>query len=124
MCMQITCTCQNCQSVVCTCKLNLEQQFLTSGTLAVLDLWRKSHDKDSFKKNNLTKDKEEAYSKGHVQVLQDLQRALGDNVLIANNDIVPGVSATMIEGFGADENSIKRLQESSKQGKLVQAHAG
>ncbi|XP_062514276.1 uncharacterized protein LOC134189897 isoform X2 [Corticium candelabrum] len=79
---------------------------------------------DSFKKNSLTKDKEEAYSKGHVQVLQDLQRALGDNVLIANNDLVPGVGATMIEGFGADENSIKHLQESSKQGKLVQAHAG
>lgn len=79
---------------------------------------------DTFMKNNLTKDKEEAYSKGHVQVLQELQHALGDNILIANNDLVPEVSATMIEGFGAEESSIKLLQEGAKQGKLVQAHAG
>ena len=79
---------------------------------------------DTFSKNNLTKEKEEAYSKGHIQVLQELQHALGDNVLVANNDLVPEVSATMVEGFGADEGSIKLLQQGVQQGKLVQAHAG
>ena len=41
---QLLTTNTNCfKYVVCTCKLNLVEQFLTSATLTVLDLWHKSH---------------------------------------------------------------------------------
>eukprot|EP00118_Oscarella_pearsei_P025517 m.308315 g.308315 ORF g.308315 m.308315 type:complete len:351 (+) comp43746_c0_seq1:72-1124(+) len=79
---------------------------------------------ESFRQNNLTTEKAKAYAAGHVEVLQYIQKNLGDGVIIANNDLVPGVGSTMIEGFEANEESIQHLQEAVAQGKLVQAHAG
>jgi len=64
------------------------------------------------------------YKTGHLKVHQDLQAALGDGVLISNNAVLDGVGATMMEGFKANEASIKALMQASKAGKLVQAHAG
>ncbi|XP_065830202.1 uncharacterized protein [Oscarella lobularis] len=79
---------------------------------------------DTFQKNTLSPETAKAYASGHVKVLQDLQKSLGDNVLMANNDLVPGVGSTMIEGFRSDEKSILRLQEAVAQNKLVEVHAG
>ena len=48
---------------------------------------------------NTTAQKQE-YEAGHLQVHQDLQKALGNGVLIANAGYtMPGVGAAMIEGF-------------------------
>jgi hypothetical protein len=65
------------------------------------------------------------YDAGHLKFHQDLQKALGNGVLIANNDVtMVGVGAAMIEGFRADAGSIKALMQGASLGKLVQAHAG
>jgi hypothetical protein len=65
-----------------------------------------------------------AYKDGQLKVHQDLQASLENGLLIANNAVLPGVRATMIEGFKADEASILKLQAAAAAGKLVQAHAG
>lgn len=57
---------------------------------------------------NLTAEHAEAYLKGHVQMLRDLQTAVGAGPIIANHaygpphdPVLPGyVSFSMIEGFG------------------------
>ena len=65
-----------------------------------------------------------AFREGHLAVHQELQAALGAGPLIANNALLPGVNATMIEGFVANEASILQLQRAAASGRLVQAHAG
>ncbi|XP_065830205.1 uncharacterized protein [Oscarella lobularis] len=79
---------------------------------------------EAFAHNKLTPEKATAYANGHDQVLQDVQKSLGDNVLIANNYLLSGVTATMIEAFRSNEESIQRLQEAVSQKKLVEVHAG
>ena len=65
------------------------------------------------------------FAAGHLRVHQELQRALGNGVLIANAGFdMPGVSGTQIEGFKADEASIKTLQQCVANGKITEAHAG
>ena len=76
-----------------------------------------------FQHNTLSPETEAAYKAGHVKVLQQLQASV-PGVVIANNDQVPGVKATMMEGFSASEGSITSLIKVSKAGYLVQAHAG
>jgi len=72
-----------------------------------------------------TKEAQAAYDAGHLKVHQELQEQLGNGVLIANHAYtMPGVSATQIESFAADEDSIILLNQSAALGKLVQAHAG
>lgn len=67
----------------------------------------------------------DAYRKGHVMVQQQLQIALGDGLVIANHAYdMPGVSATMIEFFGSNEESIQTLMAAAAQGKVVLAHGG
>ncbi|XP_065835479.1 uncharacterized protein [Oscarella lobularis] len=78
----------------------------------------------NFRDNKLTLEKEAAYRSGHDKVLQDLQKALGDNVLIANNYLLSDVGATMIEAFRSNEESIELLQKAVMQKKLVEVHAG
>ena len=80
-------------------------------------------DLESFSDNTLSPETAKAYAKGHDQVLQDLQKSLGDNVLVANNYLLPGVSSTMIEGFHSNEASILQLQKAASEKKLVEAHA-
>jgi hypothetical protein len=79
---------------------------------------------DNFAHNTLTPEKEAAYSKGHLQVLQDLQTAIADNILIANNAVLNGVFGTMLESFAANEESIQSLMEAVDKGRLVEVHAG
>ncbi|XP_065830203.1 uncharacterized protein [Oscarella lobularis] len=79
---------------------------------------------ESFRGTTLSPETAKAYAKGHDQVLQDLQKSLGDNVLVANNYLLPGVSSTMIEGFQSKEASILQLQKAVSEKKLVEAHAG
>ena len=65
------------------------------------------------------------FAAGHVTVLQDLQRQLGNGVLIANHAYnLSGVNAVQIEGFKADEASIRTLQQCVANGKITEAHAG
>ena len=62
-----------------------------------------------------------AFEAGHLKVHQDLQKALGNGVLIANHGFtMPGVGAVQIEGFKAIEESIQQLNQSARLGKLVQ----
>jgi len=64
------------------------------------------------------------YKDGHIQVHRELQQALGDGVLIANHAYtMPGVNAVMIEYFKNDEQSIKDLMLTVKNGKMTFAHA-
>jgi len=66
---------------------------------------------------NLTAEQVEAYNKGHVQVLKDAQRALGNGPLIANHAWGPPhdafvsgtVNFAMIESFKANNKSIQEL---------------
>merc|ERR1711939_361128 len=79
---------------------------------------------------DLTDEQAEAYNKGHVQVLTDLQRALGDGPLIANHAwgpphdaLVPGtVNFAMIESFKANNKSIQELLLGVTNSRGVQAH--
>lgn len=65
------------------------------------------------------------FAAGHVTVLQDLQKQLGNGVLIANHAYnLTGVNSVQIEGFKADETSILTLQQCVANGKIVEAHAG
>lgn len=66
-----------------------------------------------------------AFAQGHVAVLQDLQRKLGNGVLIANHAYnLTGVNAVQIEGFKADEASILTLKQTVANGKITECHAG
>lgn len=51
-----------------------------------------------------------------------LQSAIGSGLIISNNDIVPGVKGTMMEGFQPSSGSITQLQHAAANGVLVQAH--
>mmetsp|Transcript_20270 Transcript_20270/g.60557 ORF Transcript_20270/g.60557 Transcript_20270/m.60557 type:complete len:411 (+) Transcript_20270:74-1306(+) len=72
----------------------------------------------------------EAYFNGHIQMLKDLQTAIGDGPVIANHaygpphdPLLPGyVNFCMIEGFGANGGSIEQLQMAVSNGRGVQAH--
>ena len=65
------------------------------------------------------------FAAGHVTVLQELQKQLGNGVLIANHAYnLTGVNAVQIEGFKADEASILTLQQCVANGKITEAHAG
>ena len=83
-------------------------------------------------KLGLSDDTARAYFNGHVQVLTDLQAALGDGPLIANHAygpphdaMLPGsVSFSMIEGFGPNNASITQLRDNAANGRGVQEHAG
>ena len=69
--------------------------------------------------------KDPEFGKGHVSVLQDLQKQLGNGPLIANHAYnLTGVNGVQIEGFKADEASILTLQECVANGKITEAHAG
>lgn len=78
----------------------------------------------------LTKEQAEAYTKGRVQALTDLQSALGDGPLIANHAMgpphdlfVPGsVKFGMIESFHASNSSIQDLLMGVSNRRSVQAH--
>ena len=80
--------------------------------------------------HNLTAAKAAAYAAGHVQVLTDLQTAIGDGPVIANhaygpphdNMVAGSVSFAMIETFGANNQSIKELLLAAANGRGVQAH--
>jgi len=84
----------------------------------------------SGKKYNLTDAHALAYAQGHVQVLTELQAALGDGPLIANHAYGPphdplkagAVSFSMIEGFGPNNASISQLLMNAANGRGVQAH--
>jgi hypothetical protein len=66
-----------------------------------------------------------AFEAGHVQVHQDLQKAIGNGPLIANHAYdMQGVNAVQIENFRADEKSINLLIECTANGKITEAHAG
>jgi len=62
------------------------------------------------------------YKAGHKQVHQDLQKKLGNGVLISNNVVIDGVGATMIEFFKADESDIQKVSSAAAKGVLMQAH--
>ena len=84
----------------------------------------------SGKKADLTPAKAKAYFEGHIQVLTELQTALGEGPVIANHAygpphdaMVPGsVSFSMIESFGANNRSINQLLMNAKNKRGVQAH--
>ena len=79
---------------------------------------------------NLSDATAHAYFAGHVQVLTELQTALGAGPLIANHAYGPPhdamaagtVSFAMIEGFGANNESINQLRMAAANGRGVQAH--
>ena len=81
---------------------------------------------------NLSDATAHAYFAGHVQVLTELQAALGEGPLIANHAYGPphdamaagSVSFAMIEGFGANNESINQLRMAAANGRGVQAHSG
>jgi hypothetical protein len=70
-----------------------------------------------------------AYDAGHDAVLVAMQALLPDGFVVANGHVpagasgAPGVRATMIEFFAADEASITALRAAAAAGLLVQAHA-
>lgn len=82
--------------------------------------------------HNLTASKLLAYEKGHIQMLADLQAAIGDGPVIANHAYGPphdnmyagSVNFAMIEGFGSNRDSIEQLRMAAKNNRGVQAHAG
>lgn len=78
---------------------------------------------DTFGGNKLTPEVAKAYAEGHIKVAVQLQNSV-PGVVIANNDQIPGVKATMLEGFQANEQSIKHMMQVVKEGYMVQAHAG
>ena len=51
-----------------------------------------------------------SFGAGHLQVQQELQRKLGDGVLISNNDAMDGVGAMMLEGFKASDRPMPSRQ--------------
>ena len=81
-------------------------------------------------KLNITGAKAAAYAAGHVQVLTDLQTALGEGPVIANhaygpphdNMMVGSVSFAMNEFFSANNASINEMLLSAANGRGVQAH--
>ena len=70
-----------------------------------------------------------AYDAGHDAVLVDMQALLPGGFVVANGHVpagatgAPGVRATMIEFFGADDASISALRAAAAAGLIVQAHA-
>jgi len=84
----------------------------------------------SGKKYNLTDAKAQAYFDGHIKVLTDMQKALGEGPVIANHAYGPdhdkmvrgSVSFAMDEFFKADNNSINLLLTCAKNGRGVQVH--
>ena len=81
-------------------------------------------------KLNLSNETIQAYAAGHVQVLTDLQKALGDGPLVANhasgpphdNMVAGSVSFAMLESFGASNKSINDLLVASANRRGIQAH--
>lgn len=79
---------------------------------------------------NISGTKAAAYAAGHVQVLTDLQTALGEGPVIANhaygaphdNMAAGSVGFAMDEFFNADNASINTLLLSAANGRGVQAH--
>eukprot|EP00035_Acanthoeca_spectabilis_P031905 m.16199 g.16199 ORF g.16199 m.16199 type:complete len:450 (+) comp5025_c0_seq1:106-1455(+) len=84
----------------------------------------------SGRRYNLTNATTEAYFRGHIQVLKDLQAAVGDGPVVANHAygpphdlMVPGdVSFAMDEFFSAGEESIQTLMLAAQNGRGIQAH--
>jgi len=82
-------------------------------------------------KLNISDEKLSTYFDGHIQMLKDLQKAIGEGPIIANHaygpphdSIIAGdANFAMIEGFGANNESIKQLLWSAANGRGVQAHA-
>jgi hypothetical protein len=81
---------------------------------------------------NLTDATARAYFAGHLQVIADLQRAIGDGPVIANHAFGPphdavergAVSFAMNEFFKADNASINSLRWAAANGRGMQAHVG
>eukprot|EP00054_Salpingoeca_dolichothecata_P004472 m.30741 g.30741 ORF g.30741 m.30741 type:complete len:413 (-) comp14625_c0_seq2:23-1261(-) len=68
------------------------------------------------------------YTLGHKNMLLEAQKLI-DSVapggfLVSNNAVIPGVSATMIEGFQANQENIQQLQAIAAQNISVHVHAG
>ncbi len=78
----------------------------------------------SFSHNTLTPAQLQAFEEGHLQAMQLTQQQLGDSLLIANNQFYSGITGTMLESFGANEESILMLMNASAAAQRVQAHAG
>jgi hypothetical protein len=82
-------------------------------------------------KLNLTNETAYAYQAGHVQMLTDLQTAIGEGPVIANHAWGPphdpvkagAVSFAMIESFGANNASISQLRTAAKNQRGAQAHS-
>eukprot|EP00483_Globobulimina_turgida_P003808 UN03816 len=94
------------------CFVDRANQELTSGSFS----------KYSFNETDKTN-----FKNGHDKMLASLQKTLGDNdqsIMISNNYVTQGVIATMIENFAANKGFIEKLMNYSKQGILVEAHAG
>lgn len=70
---------------------------------------------DSFHRNTLSPDTAARYAAGHQMVQQDLQKALDakrqGGFVVANNGVVPGARAAMIEPFAATNSSIEMVFE-------------
>ena len=82
---------------------------------------------NSFKGYNLTANQTANFKAGHTQTLLDVQKGLNDtglSVLISNGFYAEGIVAVQLEGFAANQGSIKTLQGYAQKGLLVQAHAG
>eukprot|EP01083_Nonionella_stella_P041598 112736_1 len=81
----------------------------------------------SFHGYNLTQDQTKAFSEGHTATLLSIQKGLNQtnkSILISNGYYTSGIVAVQLEGFAANEASIKLLQNYASLGVLVQAHAG
>ena len=74
-----------------------------------------------------------AYTAGHLAMQAELQAALGDGPVVSNHAYGPpfdnltatsGVTFAMIEGFGANNQSIQQMLAARDNVRGVQAHAG
>jgi hypothetical protein len=66
-----------------------------------------------------------AFEAGHQKLMIDVQDSIkGGGILIANNAYIPGVKATMLEGFQANQMNIEQLMQGVALNVSVVVHAG